>query len=579
MTVKKIDPIILTTIWGNMIAISEEIGITIRRSTYAETVREGDDFSVGIFDSSGELVAQGNFSPGHLGAMPFLVKHLLGFFPMEAWEPGDAVIVNDPAIGAGHLPDIYITVPVFFDGQLVTFLSAICHHIDVGGVRPGSQVIDGAVDLVAEGIRIMPTKLYRHNELNTDIHRIILDNVRDPIKTGGDLKAQRNALQHHGVHRMVELISRYGIETVKVCCKEILDRSEAEVRKEVRKVPDGRYSAENYLDGYAGGKNPIKAKVTIEVKGDEITADFTGSSPQVPAGLNSYLSYTRAYIFAAMKSLLYPKVPQNGGAVRPIKVTAPEGSFFNPRHGAPCSGRMLVSGLVYEVVMRALADALPDRVMAAYGSIQHGSYGGIDPRTGRNFVTSEILLGSHGARSRADGLDFLYGPFNAKNVPIEVWETAFPLRVEEFTVIPDSGGPGKYRGGVGLRKNIKFQADSIASTQLTDKEKFAPWGLSGGKPGAKGLLLLYREGSEPRIIDGKEHVSLNYGDMISQNTAGGGGFGDPLERDMQAVLHDFLEGYVSVRGAREDYGVVIDPKIETVNFEETAKLRAKMKTH
>lgn len=577
MAVNKIDPITLTSIWSGMVAISEEVGISIRRSAFSVIVREGDDFSVGIFDSSGELVAQGNFTPGHLGAMPFLVKKLLGFFPLDAWEPGDAIIVNDPAIGAGHLPDIYIVAPIFVEKELVAFIAAICHHTDVGGLRPGSQVIEGAVDLVAEGIRIMPTKLYRRGELNTDIYKIILDNVRDPRNTGGDLKAQRNALEHHGVPRMIELFKRYGAETMKSCFKEILDRSEAEVRKEILKVPEGRYSAENYLDGYDRGKVPIKAQVTVEVKGDELTVDFTGSSGQVQAGLNSYLTYTRAYVFAAVKSLFYPKMPQNGGAIRPINVTAPEGSFFNPIHGAPCSGRVLVSGLLYEAIMRALAEALPNRVVSAFGGLHHGSFGGINPRSGRNFVTSEALLGSYGARLGFDGLDFLFGPFNPKNVPIEVYETAFPVTVERFAAVPDTGGPGKYRGGVGLVKDVRFLADAVVFTQLSEKEKFAPWGLFGGKPGTKSFAILYREGSEPRKIDGKESITLKYGDVISQNTAGAGGYGDPLEREVQAVLHDVEEGYVSFKGAREDYGVVIDAKSGKVDLEETRELRAKMK--
>ena len=571
-----IDPITLASVWGGLIAITEEIGVTIRRSAYSESVREGQDFSVGMFDREGQLIAQGNFSPGHLGSMPFIMKHVLGYYPLEAWQPGDTVIVNDPLIGTGHLPDIFAVVPVFFEGQVVAFISCVCHHVDVGGAAPGSQAVEGVLDLYQEGIRLLPVKLYRGGEPVEDIFRLILANVRDERKTLGDLRAQRNALEHQGVPRLLDYYRRYGADTMQACNAEVLRRTEDAVRDEITKLPDGTYSFVNYLDDYGPGTPPVKLNVTVEISGSDITVDFTGSDDQVPAGVNCYINYTRSYVFCALKAILASHVPQNEGGIKPIKVVAPEGSYFNPRHGAPCGARMVNSVRLAESVMGALAP-VSDRVVAPYGGASHGSFGGIDPQTGRRVVGTEFLFTSHGARANKDGLDLLAGPFNIQNIPVEVWETSYPLRVEKLMIAKDSGGPGRFRGGVGIYKEVRFLIDDFTYTNLTEKEKYVPPGPLGGRPGAKGSTVLV-QGDEERVLEGKgTYHHLKYGAVLKLTAAGAGGFGDPLERDPQKVLDDVWGGLVSVEGARRDYGVVIDDYSLTVDLEVTQAVRASMR--
>ena len=572
----KVDPVTLTSVWGSLITITEEIGVAIRKSAYSESVREGQDFSVGMFDAAGQLIAQGTFSPGHLGSMPFIMKHVLSYYPLGAWHPGDTVVVNDPLIGTGHLPDIFAVVPVFFERALVAFIACVCHHVDVGGAAPGSQAVEGVVDLYQEGIRLLPVKLYQRGEAVEDIFRVILANVRDERKTLGDLRAQRNALEHHGVPRVLDLYDKYGVETMSACGGEILERTEAAVRDEIRKLPNGKYSFVNYLDDYGPGTPPVKLNVTVEVDDSDITVDFAGSSPQVPAALNCYINYTHSYVFCALRSILAPHIPQNEGGIKPIKVVVQEGSYFNPKHGAPCGARMVNSALIAESVMGALAPVC-ERAVAPYGGLSHGSFGGTDPRTGRRVVGTEFLFTSHGGRSDKDGLDMLAGPFNIQNIPVEIWETSYPLRVEKLQVVTDSGGAGKFRGGVGVYKEIRFLMDDFTFTNLTTREKHAPVSPSGAKPGAIGSTVLAQDGGE-QVLEGKgTYHHLKQGAVLKLLAAGAGGYGDPLERDPQAVLNDVLNRVVSVAGARRDYGVAIDSGMLTVDAKETRNLRRAMR--
>ncbi len=568
----KADPITLSTVWSGLFAIADETGIALRRSAYTNIVREADDFSAAVFDGAGRMLAEIG-TPGQLGPMPFLIKSLLQDFPAETWLPGDAVILNDPAIGAGHLPDIYAVVPVIWHDELVGFTACICHHLDVGGPRPGSMTIEGVVDLVSEGLHLMPLKLWQHGELREDIFSLICNNVRATIETGGDLKAQRNCQEYHAVPRVLAFFDRYGKEMMNACFDEIIARTETALREEIRKLSDGEYSAEQHYDGYGPGTPPIKCKVTVTIKDDDITADFTGSSDQVPAGINSYLCYTRSYVYASIKSLLIPSLPQNEGGTRPIKVTAPEGSFFNPRYGAPCGGRAILSSLIYGTVVQALAPALPDTAMGVHSGLIITNIGGINPRTGMSFTDVNIMTGGSGAFCDQDGLDFLSGPMNIKNTPIEVREAAVPIREERMTIATDSGGPGKFRGGVGLRKDFRYLAETTHFSNNAEKIKFAAEGIFGGKPGAKAKSILYNADGKEEFLEGMGNYEFKCGDLVSVTIAGAGGFGNPFERDPERVLNDVIEGYVSLEGARRDYGVVIDPQTLVVDHEATVKLR------
>jgi N-methylhydantoinase B len=567
---KRIDPVTLGVIWGGFVSIAAEMGATLRRTAFSEVVREGMDFSPGIFDGKGRLIAQGDYSPGHLGSMPYAVQSVLQYFPKETLKPGDVLLMNDLYMGSGHLPDFFMFTPVFYKDQIVGYTVNCCHQQDIGGAGAGSTVVTNVSECFQEGIRILPIKLYKEGKPNEDVFRIIEANVRVPEKVVGDMKAQVNA-NFVGGMRILEMLENYGLDELNNYIDEILDRSEAAMRESIRNIPDGDYPFQDYLDDCGEGTEPILFHVTVRIRDSEAIIDFAGSSPQTESGLNSMLNYTRAYAYFALKCLTEPFIPQNGGCMRPVQVTAPEGSFFNPKFPAAGGGRAMVSHRIFEVVIGALAPVLKDRVIAGHSHGVTPCFGGIHPLTGKHFVFVDLIKGSFGARPFKDGADALVCSMNPRNVPVEAHEQKFPLLIECLEFIPDSGGVGKFRGGVGVRKDIRALT-KMKLFNLTDRFRFAPYGLFGGKPGAKGATLLKR-GSEVIPLHSKGAYNLEPEDVVSFIVSGAGGYGNPIERDVQMVLKDVVGGYVSVEGARKDYGVVIHPENLTVDLEKTQKLR------
>jgi len=520
-------------------------------------------------------VAQGDFSPGHLGAMPFAVKHVLSEYAAEEMKPGDIVFVNDAYVGSGHLPDFFCVAPIFHKNELIAFGVNFAHQVDVGGTVPGSQAIENVYDHFAEGIRIPPIKLFKGGKLDKDVLKLILANVRLPETVEADLMAQVNA-NRVGEKRVSALVGTYGVPVVQQCMAEIIERSEKATREEIKKIPDGHYSFTDYFDDYGRDTEPIKVHVEITVDASDITFDFTGSSPQVSGALNSVLNYTYAYAFFAVKCLTDPTIPQNEGTIRPVKVVAPEGSFFNPKFPAPVGGRAIVNQRIYEAVMGALSQAVPDRVLTAASSWANPNFGGFNPRTGKNFVSYEIAVGGFGARSNKDGCEALASAFNISNIPVEIFEAKVPLFIERFEIVKDSSGAGRYRGGSGIRRDIRILEDNIHFSNLTDRHHFPAFGLFGGKPGAKGMTLL-NPGPDQKILHSKGSYVLKSGDVVCEILNGAGGYGDPVERDTTAVWKDVIGEYVSIAKAREEYGVVIDPETKEVNEEETVKWRTQLR--
>jgi N-methylhydantoinase B len=567
---RHLDPVTLGVIWGALQSIAVEIGTTVHRTAYSEQAREGQDFSVAVFDPAGRMVAQGPYSPGHMGAMSFAVKNALAAFPAETLRPGDAILLNDPLLGSGHLPDFFITQPAFHEGTLVGFAVNILHHTDVGGQRPGSQGVVGIFDYFQEGLRIPPTKVWREYQEDEGLLGIIAANTRTPVKVLGDLRAQRSALRV-GEQRLVELAARYGPATIFAAMDEILARTEAATRAAIRAIPDGVYRFEDFLDDWGPGTDPLRVSVTLTVAGDALTIDYAGSSPQTPSGLNSYINYTRSYSYAAIKSLTDPLGPMNEGALRPVTVTAPEGSFLNPRPPAGGGPRALICYRIFEAVLGALAAAVPERVAAAASHMANPTFGGWDRAQGRRFVAYELVLSGTGARAGLDGCEGMCWAFNASNIPIEAQEARHPIVVERFELIRDSGGPGRFRGGCGIRRDLRFLADDGKLTNLTDRQRIPPWGLFGGEPGALGRTLL-NPGPEEQEIHGKESRDFVHGDVVSFQQSGAGGYGDARERDPARVRDDVLDGYVSLEAARARYGVVLDDD-GTVNESATRALR------
>ncbi len=560
--------------WGALQSIAVEIGTTVHKTAYSEQAREGQDFSVAVFDAQGRMVAQGPYSPGHMGAMSAAVRNALAAHPVETLRPGDAILLNDPLLGSGHFPDFFITQPAFHEGRLIGFAVNIVHHTDVGGSRPGSQGVEGIFDYFQEGLRIPPTKVWREYAEQEGVVGIIAANTRTPDKVLGDLRAQRSALRV-GELRLIELAERYGHDTLAAAMDEIVARSEASMRAAIRAIPDGVYAFEDFLDDYGPGTEPLRVAVSVTVAGDGITIDYEGSSPQTPSGMNSYINYTRSYSYAAVKCLTDPLGPMNEGALRPVTVTAPAGSFLNPRPPAGGGPRAIICYRTFEAVLGALAPALPDRVAAAASHFANPTFGGWDRARGRRFVAYELVLSGTGARASRDGCEGMSWAFNASNIPVEAQEAAQPIVVERFAFIPDSAGPGTFRGGSGIRRDMRFLADEGKLTNLSERQRFAPYGLFGGRPGRLARTVVNPDADE-QIVHGKQSREFEYGDVISFQQSGAGGYGDPLARDPARVLDDVLDEYVSAEAARVEYGVVITGEGIDLCVDEaaTAALRA-----
>jgi N-methylhydantoinase B len=400
-----VDPITLTVIWNSLISIADELGITLRHTAFSEGVREGDDFSTALFDCNAVLIAQGNFSPGHLGSMPAMAKHVLRYFPVETLKTGDSVLVNDSFIGAGHFPDTYQIMPVFLADRLIGFVACSAHQVDMGGAAPGSQKVHGVTEAFQEGLRILPVRLVREGKIDDDIMRIVLGNVRMPDKVRGDLLAQHTA-NLTAAERLAKMFRSYGSDTVERAYAAILDRSEQMMRAALAQVPAGTYSFEDHMDDYGPGTEPIRMAVDITFDGKgEVEFDFSRSSDAVPAAINSYINYTRAYAVFAIKSFCSAIEPQTEGSMRPIKLKVREGSFFNPKFPAPSGGRPALQIRIYDTINGALAQALPRRAMGAFSHWSNPNIGGIDDRTGKPFVMYDVSLAGYGGRFGHDGVE------------------------------------------------------------------------------------------------------------------------------------------------------------------------------
>jgi N-methylhydantoinase B len=552
-TSAKVDPITLTVIWNTVLSIAEELGVTLRNTAFSEAVREGDDFATALFDKDAVMIAQGNYSPGHLGSMPFMAKQVLDYIPAGTLKPGDSIMVNDSFIGAGHFPDVYQIMPVFVEQRLVGYVCCSAHQVDMGGAAPGSQKVHGVTEAFQEGLRILPVRFVREGRIDDDIMRIVLGNVRVPDKVRGDLLAQHTA-NLSAAARLQKMFSDYGIATVESAYATILDRSEATMRETLAKVPAGTYSFEDYMDDYGPNTDPIKMAVDITFDGNgSVEFDFSRSSDAVPAAINSYINYTRAYAVFATKTFCNALEPQTEGSMRPIKLTVREGCFFNPRFPAPSGGRPILQIRIFDTINGAMAKALPERAMGAFSHWSNPNIGGIDDRTGRPFVMYDVSLGGYGGQFGKDGVEGMTPVMNCSNIPVEVIEHTNPVRIERFELIPDSGGAGQYRGGCGIRKDVRVLADEAVLTLLGDRHKFAPYGVFGGKEASVGQSIVF-SGNEAKELGSKEVAVLKRDDVVSLRTSGAGGYGPPAERDPELIARDIADGYVTEEEALRQYG-------------------------
>ncbi len=552
----ELDPVTLTVIWNSLVSITDEMGSALRRTAFSEAVREGEDFSTGLFDAQARLIAQGNFTPGHLGAMPYVVRNVLQYASPETLRPGDMLATNDAYLGGGHFPDMFLVAPIFDGDTLLGYAVNTAHHVDMGGPQPGSEAVQGVRDAFAEGLRVLPVKLVRGGEFDPDLLRIILGNVRIPEKVRGDLMAQRNA-NHTGAQRFRRMYCEHGAELMRNAVEAILDRSEARGRELIAALPEGTYSFDDKMDDYGPGTPPIRICVDITLKDGVATVDFSRSGDTVPAGINSYINYTRAYANFAMRIFAGIDVPNNAGIERVIKIIAREGCFFNPRYPAAGGGRASLQVRIFDTINGAMAQVVPQRAMGAFTHWANPKIGGLDPETGKRWIMYDLILGGFGGRSNKDGAEALCPVFNCANIPVEIHETNNPVRIHRLALIADSSGAGRFRGGCGIRKDVELLSGGATVVLLGDRHTNPPYGLFGGKPGAKAETVLLRDGKEIPLSS-KEVRELKRGDIISYRLAGAGGYGDPRERNPNAVKADVIDGFISRTTAVNVYGTAVD---------------------
>lgn len=567
-----IDPLTLTIVWNRLRSIAEEAGNTLRHTAYSPGIRDAEDCAFAMFDANTRALAEAIYTPGQSASMPFALRHALTAYPASSLQPGDGIVLNDPYLGNGHLPDIYVLMPVFYDDRIVAYTGCCGHHSDVGGAAPGSQAVQGIYDLYAEGMIIPPVMFFRQRELVTDVAELIAANTRVRDYTLGDLKAQYNActVAERG---LIRLFDEIGLETWRASTQEMIRRAEAEMREAIHELPDGEYSYEGFMDDYEEGSPSVRVHVTIRIDGSDLTADFSGTDAQVPAAINSPYNLTYSYTLYTLKALLAPSLPANEGIRAPIQVVAPEGSILNPKFPAPCAGRAILVPRLIDTVMGALSIPMPERALAAASAFDNTMVGGQNPRTDRPFVSFQIVTGGFPARPYCDGEEALPLGYNTGNVPIEIDEAVDPVVIDRFEFITDSAGAGKYRGGLGIRKDLRVLAGPLRASNNSDRHKFPAWGLHGGGDGTLGEIIL-NPGSEESRLHSKGAYTLHDGDLISIRVGGAGGCGDPFERLPEAVLKDVLDGMVSVTAARTQYRVVIDDG--RVDAEATERLRSEM---
>jgi N-methylhydantoinase B len=572
------DPIEFELFKNALFGIADEMALTVFRTTYSGVLKDNMDYSTALFDGDGVLVAQGLTLPGHLGSMPTAIAAIKAGFAGQV-DPGDVFILNDPFQGGMHLPDVFIFKPIFEPGENqkpIAWACAVCHQTDVGGRVPGSNASD-STEIYQEGLRIPPLKFYERGIRNETLFSLIEKNVRVPVKVFGDLRAQLAAC-HIAEQAVIELAAHYGAEKLATYMTELVDYAERMTRAALRGLPDGVYDFLDHIDddGIDVGK-PIPLKVTITKSGDAIAVDWTGSASQVKGAINNTLSYTKSASYCAIRSILPQNIPTNEGVFRAISVTAPEGTIANMVLPGACAARGLTGFRMVDCMFGALAKMLPAEVFAASdggntGVSIGGYYGDRSP-----FIYVDFTCCAWGARPYADGLDgnsHIYA--NMASQPIEVTETEQPLQITAYEFIQDAMGPGRFRGGAPFRREYKLLAEEAILQVRSDRRTFRPFGLYGGGPGKPSMNYLNPE-RNPAPLPSKLTMTMRRGDLFRHEVAGGGGWGDPLERDPALVLRDVLNEFISERAAREDYGVVLAGKPLAVDVVATKALRERVR--
>ncbi len=568
------DPITFEVLKNAFLNATEEMAFTIRRTAYSTNIKTRADFSCAFFDRRFRVIAQSFSQPPHLSSMKHAVPNALREYGPQRLRRGDALILNDPHRGSSHLNDVALITPVFVDSTCVGYLANMAHHIDVGGSTPNSLGVNR--EIYQEGIIIPPTQIMTGGEIDAGVLGLILENVRARRETGGDLRAQIGA-NVVGARRIRQLVRQHSVEAVESFFEELLDYTERWTRDEIRQLPEGVYPAEGFRDGNGFDPDPVKLAVSIRIRDGCAKLDVTGSSPQQSGPLNATRSNTFASIALVIKSLIDPRILVNDGFYRRLEVTGPDGTVLTALWPAAVVGAWEVGQLSAELAMTAMHAALPGRVPACgKGIICNLGFAGNDPRRGEYYCYMETIGGGNGARPGKDGPDGVQTTIhNTENAPIEEVEVSYPIRFAHYELIEDSGGPGRFRGGLGIRRDFSFPDCDTAFTVLSDGTRFPPWGLQGGGSGEPAHFVLDPE-NESRELPSKVNVVVPKGGRVSVRTPGGGGYGSPLERDPAAVVGDVRDGKISAQSAREVYGVILDQGTWTVEDVATAELRGRL---
>ncbi len=541
----RLDPVTLEILWSRLITVTNEQAAALQRTSFTPIVRESGDLSASVFDVRGRMLAQAvTGTPGHINSLATAMHHFLAAFPPQTLNPGDVLVTNDPWKTSGQLNDISVVTPAFRGDRLIGFFGNTCHAMDIGGRGLSAD----ANEVFEEGLYIPITRLYEAGRPNEELLRLLEANVRAPYEVLGDVHAQVAGNQV-GIDRLLAYLEEFDLPDLDGLASEILERSEAKAREAIAALPDGDYRKTIHTDGL---DQPIRIECRVRVRGDEIEVDYEGSSDQVEKGMNVVLNYTAAYTSYALKCAIWPEVPHNDGSFRPLTTTAPEGSILNPRWPAAVAARHIVGHFLPHAVLGALAEVIPDRVVAeGAGNIWLTTVRG----AGRDrFVTVFFAAGGMGARPNKDGLSCHSFPSGIATTPVEVIETTSPLVVRRKELRPDSGGPGKFRGGLGQSIEVEVSTgEPFIVSSLSDRMRFAAQGYLGGKPGGLGGFKTSR-GSRPNI---KLSQRFSPGTRFTLDLPGGGGFHDPRDRDLEAVARDVAEGLVSPRTAEREYGVKV----------------------
>lgn len=551
-TERRVDPITLGVIRSGLVSISREMGTTLRQTAYSTIFNEGTDFSCGVFDAKSRLVGQGEFLPIHLGALQFAVRQAIEENGRENFEPGDTLLLNDPYRGGTHLPDLTAITPIFAGDVLVGFAANRAHHADVGGTVAGSFYSE-ARENYQEGLRVPPVKLYRRGQVEQDLLEIILNNVRVPRDMRGDLEAQVSA-NRTAVARLLELCERYGIDVLERAEEEICAQSDVRMRKVIDSWPDGEYTATDYLDNDGVVDELVPIVVTLTVDGSRLVVDYEGTAPQALGPVNAVDGMTASATYLAVQAATDPTIPANDGCYRAVEIRAPKGSLLSPEFPAACTGGNETSHRIVNVIARAMAE-MPygPRVIAGDQGSSNNLLLDVPTPAGDRDILYQYPEGGWGALPTKDGESALFSIVgNCKNMPAEALELRFALRLLRYELRDDSGGAGRWRGGLGTRRDYEVLAENASLSFMADRCKFGAFGLADGRAGAPGEYLVDRGDGfvqASNMVSKGNRIPLRRGDVISQRTAGGGGYGPPTERRRELLEDDLRQGYVTPDGA------------------------------